>query len=322
MADNFVGALVVTPGDTFAADEVAAVKVPRCKVVWGTDGSFVDASASNPLPVAIPTSIVPGTAATNLGKAEDGAHTSADTGVAMLAVRRDTAAVGSDTDGDYSTVNVDANGHVWTRDKNSADILTALQLIDDAVYTAGSGTPTKGLLALGTDGTNPRALKCSTGGILQAQGDVAHDAANSGNPILNGAVASNAVTTAVANADRTSLYADLYGKLLTRPYAVQENFLSGTGSKTDTSDLEVIAAQGAGVRINVTSITVGNSSASTHALVEIKDGSTVKYRVVVTGGASQTITFPSPLVLTANTALNMACTSSVSTIYMSAVGFK
>lgn len=60
-------------------------------------------------------SVVPGTGATALGKAEDAAHTSADTGVALLAVRRDTAAVGSDTDGDYSTVNVDAAGHVWTR---------------------------------------------------------------------------------------------------------------------------------------------------------------------------------------------------------------
>lgn len=59
-------------------------------------------------------SVVPGTGATELGKAEDAAHTTGDTGVAMLAVRRDTAAVGSGTDGDYSTINVDASGRVWT----------------------------------------------------------------------------------------------------------------------------------------------------------------------------------------------------------------
>lgn len=61
------------------------------------------------------TSVIPGTAATALGKAEDAAHGSADTGVAVLAVRRDTAAVGSDTDGDYSTFNVDSTGNLWVR---------------------------------------------------------------------------------------------------------------------------------------------------------------------------------------------------------------
>jgi hypothetical protein len=44
--------------------------------------------------------------------AEDDAHASGDTGTLALAVRRDTAAVGSGTDGDYSTLNVDANGRL------------------------------------------------------------------------------------------------------------------------------------------------------------------------------------------------------------------
>lgn len=56
------------------------------------------------------TTVVAGTGATNLGKAEDAAHSSGDTGVAILGVRRDAKAVGSGTDGDYSTLNVTANG--------------------------------------------------------------------------------------------------------------------------------------------------------------------------------------------------------------------
>lgn len=48
------------------------------------------------------------------GKAEDAAHTDGDEGVVILAVRRDTAAVGSGTDGDYSTLNVDASGRLWS----------------------------------------------------------------------------------------------------------------------------------------------------------------------------------------------------------------
>lgn len=60
--------------------------------------------------------VIAGTGATSLGKAEDAAHASGDTGVAILAVRRDAPAPGSGTDGDYSTVNVGANGGVWTTD--------------------------------------------------------------------------------------------------------------------------------------------------------------------------------------------------------------
>jgi hypothetical protein len=56
--------------------------------------------------------LVPGTAAADIGKAEDAAHASGDTGVMMLAVRRDAAAVGSGTDGDYSTLNVDSYGRL------------------------------------------------------------------------------------------------------------------------------------------------------------------------------------------------------------------
>lgn len=52
------------------------------------------------------TSIIPGTGATNLGKAEDAAHTSADTGVMALGVRRDTLAAGAGTDGDYEAIPV------------------------------------------------------------------------------------------------------------------------------------------------------------------------------------------------------------------------
>ena len=130
-------------GDTIATDDIAGVKHQRVKVTVGADGvNDGDVSTANPMPTdarevagnamavgsgaastgtqrvilandqdAIPiNSVVPGTAATNLGKAEDVAHASGDTGVAALAVRRDKAAVGSDADADYSTLNVDQHG--------------------------------------------------------------------------------------------------------------------------------------------------------------------------------------------------------------------
>jgi hypothetical protein len=56
----------------------------------------------------------PGTSATALGKAEDAAHGSGDTGVASLAVRRDSPTSGASANGDYATLNVDANGRLYT----------------------------------------------------------------------------------------------------------------------------------------------------------------------------------------------------------------
>lgn len=56
------------------------------------------------------TSVVPGTGATNLGKAEDAAHTSADVGVMALAVRRDADTTLVDTTGDYAPLQVNAAG--------------------------------------------------------------------------------------------------------------------------------------------------------------------------------------------------------------------
>lgn len=90
--------------------------------------------------------ITGGTAATSLGKAEDAAHASGDTGVAVLAVRRDTAAVGSGTDGDYSTVNVDASGRVWT----NTELPDAAALVDGA---ANATTPTVGAAGLDFNGS-------------------------------------------------------------------------------------------------------------------------------------------------------------------------
>lgn len=61
----------------------------------------------------ITTSVVPGTGATNLGKAEDAASASGDTGVFALGVRNDTVAtVPTTADGDYSQISTDKYGRV------------------------------------------------------------------------------------------------------------------------------------------------------------------------------------------------------------------
>ena len=53
-----------------------------------------------------------GTSATHLGKAEDAVHTSGDTGVMSLGVRRDTATALAGTDGDYAPYITDSSGRM------------------------------------------------------------------------------------------------------------------------------------------------------------------------------------------------------------------
>lgn len=75
----------------------------------------------------IGTSVTPGTSAAHLGKAEDAAHTSGDTGVMSLAVRSDTAAASSGTTGDYEPLHTDSAGALWARSTG--------ELADDAAFT-------------------------------------------------------------------------------------------------------------------------------------------------------------------------------------------
>ena len=81
--------------------------------------------------------IVPGTAATNLGKAEDAAHASGDTGVAMLAVRQDTRAVSGGTTGDYSVLGLNAQGDLYVNAAQTRATVTASPTADTSAYADG-----------------------------------------------------------------------------------------------------------------------------------------------------------------------------------------
>jgi hypothetical protein len=81
----------------------------------------------------IGTSVTPGTAAANLGKAEDAAHTTGDTLVGVATKRTDTAASSAGTDGDYATLNTDANGKLWANSDLTAIAGTAISVNAGAV---------------------------------------------------------------------------------------------------------------------------------------------------------------------------------------------
>lgn len=84
------------------------------------------------------TSVIPGTSATNLGKAEDAAHTSADTGVFILAVRNDSGAtVFTNANGDYSPIGVTSNGALYLASVIPGTTATELGKAEDQAHASG-----------------------------------------------------------------------------------------------------------------------------------------------------------------------------------------
>lgn len=85
-----------------------------------TDGAKADAAVTDPTSTASKMAVLKGiltflrVSAAGVGKAEDAAHASGDTGVMALAVRRDTAAASSGTTGDYEPLQTTAAGRLRT----------------------------------------------------------------------------------------------------------------------------------------------------------------------------------------------------------------
>ena len=74
--------------------------------------------------------LVPGVAATNLGKAEDAAHASGDVGVMILGVRKNTAIALAGTDGDYIPLILDTIGALHV---NLANLIAGEDLTNDVI---------------------------------------------------------------------------------------------------------------------------------------------------------------------------------------------
>lgn len=104
-------------------------------------------------------SIVPGTTATNLGKAEDAAHTTGDVGVMSLAVRNDAGTALATTDGDYIPLSTDSSGNL--RISGTVTASNPSVLVDDSAF----GIATSSVTAMG-------ALADETGTDSVDEGDI------------------------------------------------------------------------------------------------------------------------------------------------------
>lgn len=180
-----------------------------------------------------------------------------------------------------------------------------------SVYLKATGTGTSG------DPFIPEQTSTTT-----ATGNVANDAADSGNPVKIGGLARTTNINAVQTGDRVNAVYDVQGRAVVT-FAIAGTTISGVSAAlTTTADTQVIAAAGAGVRNYITHFVVFNSHASVATQVNIKDGATTIYSVYVTAAGGQvSITLPVPIRTTANTALNAACVTTGSNVIVSASGY-
>lgn len=155
-------------------------------------------------------------------------------------------------------------------------------------------------------------MKVDLGADNDIQGAVAHDAAVSGNPVLNGAEARDTQGTAVASGDAVRLAADKYGRLLVT--SMPPSHASSNGTPITATTTSVIAAPGASTHLRIVRIHLSNGGA-TPCWVAIRDGAagTRHYNTYLVQGAAVSLNLATsgPLDLTTVTRLD---------IFMSAAG--
>lgn len=200
-----------------ATDDVGGVHYERVKVDLGGDGASSplvrgQQAKADSIPVTIAsddTGLVGLNAGTNL------------VGSVKISDGTDIADVFDLTNSNAVAVQVvDDNGTAITSFSGSGGTSSA----DDADFTQATTTGTP---AIGVYESSPSSVTDNDMGIIgidvnrrlkvsvdASTIDVAHDAADSGNPVKIGMKAANAMPTAVANNDRTNAIGDVYGRQL------------------------------------------------------------------------------------------------------------
>lgn len=162
-------------------------------------------------------------------------------------------------------------------------------------------------------------------GSLSIGGTAATNGTITANPINTGAQAVTSENTAVTTAKQVQLVADVTGRLITFPYANKENLVSGIATATGTTDTALIAAQGAGLYVYITSLAVVNTGA-TSVLVTIEtdtaSAKTAIWYMTAPAGGGMTHTFTTPIRgSVTNKNVGFVAGGSTTTLYVSASGY-
>lgn len=153
--------------------------------------------------------ITPGTAATNLGKAEDAAHTSGDVGVMALAVSNE-ANTARAADGDYLPIATDTEGNVRVVGNRDSDAVDA----GEPVKVGGQARTTNPTAVADADRVNFIADKLGKQVVVGSVRDLKANQVTT----ITSSTSETTIVTAVA-----STFLDLYGLIVTNTSATAVN---------------------------------------------------------------------------------------------------
>lgn len=233
MADN----VNLTAGDgtiIAASDKIGGVDYPRVKVNFGVDGSTVDASASNPLPVDATGSTVAIT-----GTVTVGSHAVTNAG---------TFAVQAAQSGAWNVTNVSGTVSLPTGASTAAKQPapgTAGTASTDVITVQGAASMTPILATITGNVTTVSTVTAVTTitNDVKVIGDTAADAALTVSPVTIGARAANANPTNMSAAgDVVNLQADLGGRLVTIDAPRELIGRTNTSLSNTTTETTIVAA--------------------------------------------------------------------------------
>lgn len=276
-----------------------------------------------------------------------------DAGAARMSANRNIYIQIRDAAGNERGVNVNASGQLNITGpvtnagtfavQESGAALTSLQLIDDVIFTDDAAfTPaTSKVAAIGfqvddtaTDSVDEGdigAPRMSADRVIYIQGPLAHDAADSGNPVKIGNKAKSsllAITLVSAN-DRTDAYADIDGIPIVKALAPGADFLTERVSNTDGNSTAFSTFGATANLFNyVTSYSIFRTDAGTSPIyVDFRSGTagSIIWSVVIppNGGANLAGgAFPLFKTLATNTALAYDVSAATTTVYISITGYQ
>lgn len=214
---------------------------------------------------------------------------------------------------------VTANLAAGTNNIGDVDVLS----VPAPLSTTGGGTEATALrVTVASDSTgvlsvDDNGASLTVDGTVSATsaGDVAHDAADSGNPVKVGGKASVGTTPLApvsADADRANLLVDGAGRVVTTSAPRGQTAHATTTISASTSETTVLAAGAASVFHDIVCVLIANTSA-TAVRVDFKDATSGTIRFSVYAPAGQQVGFiPAVPVEQATAAANWTATSSAS----------
>ena len=242
-----------------------------------------------------------------------------DIGAARMSANRNQYMTIRDAAGNERGVNVDATNRLSVSVDNTPTV-TIGTLPNEGQQTMANSIS----VAIASDQANVPVSQ-ATASALNAQvvGSIAHDAADSGNPVKVGGVARTANPTAVAAGDRVDMFMDKVGKPVVYPFAPRERIVAANRvSLTSTTETTLVAAGGAGVFRDLAMLVV-SSEASTEVRLDVRDvtAGTVAFSLDLAPDGGGAVVVPSIIWPqgTANSAWSVQLSSAVSTVYVSAL---